>query len=221
MRMRGVLSGLLVSVLVAVAAAPAQALSVSVSGNRLVDENGATVRLIGVNRSGSEYSCSGPDGQGGHGYAVFQGPVNDRAIQAMKTWKVNAVALPLNEACWLGGIGGLNPKFTGENYRQAIEAYVNRLNAHGIYVVLRLSGAGPDDHVYGSVNGNAESPMADADHSLAFWASVATRFRDNHAVLFHAYDEPHNACGERTTMSRHEDSSRPRACVVSCRVRAG
>ena len=181
----------LIAIFAALIPTHAWGLSIGVSGNHLVNEAGKTVRLIGVNRSGSEYSCSGPDGEGGHGYAVFQGPVSDKAIAAMKTWRVNAVALPLNEACWLGGIGDLNPKFSGEPYRSAIEAYVDRLNAHGIYVVLRLSGAGPDDHVYGSVKGSSESPMADADHSLAFWSSVAARFRDNHAVLFHAYDEPH------------------------------
>ena len=109
----------------------------------------------------------------------------------MKKWKINAVALPLNEACWLGGYGGLNPGFSGEPYQAAIEAYVNRLNAHGIYVILRLSGSGPGNHVYGAARGDSEMPMADADHSLAFWSSVATRFAGNHAVLFHAYDEPH------------------------------
>ncbi len=174
----------------------ANAIDIGVSGNHLVDGSGKPVRLIGVNRSGSEYSCSADDGAGGHGYAVFQGPVSDRAIKAMRKWKINAVALPLNEACWLGGYGGLKPGFSGEPYRAAIEDYVNRLNAHGIYVVLRLSGAGPDDHVYGTTSGAAESPMADLDHSLAFWSSVATRFRDNHAVLFHAYDEPHKISWE-------------------------
>lgn len=171
--------------------ASASALSIDVSGNHFVDGKGKRVRLIGVNRSGSEYSCAGDDGQGGHGYAIFQGPVNDRAIEAMKKWRVNAVALPLNEACWLGGYGGLNPSFSGAPYREAVEGYVSRLNRHGIYVVLRLSGAGPGNSVYGSVPGDAEAPMADADHSAAFWTSVATEFRDNHAVLFHLYDEPH------------------------------
>src|SRR3954469_3450545 len=106
------------------APAGAQALSgLSVSGNQLVDDSGKTVRLIGVNRSGSEYSCSSDDGAGGFGYAFFQGPTSDRAVKAMRKWKINAVALPLNEACWLGGIGGLNPDFSGEPYRQAIEQY--------------------------------------------------------------------------------------------------
>jgi endoglucanase len=185
--------GVVVAVVAAAAllAPPAQALSVNVSGSHLVNGAGKPVRLIGVNRSGSEYACSGDDGQGGHGYAFFQGPVSDRAIKAMKTWKVNAVALPLNEACWLGGFNLLKPQFSGEPYRAAIEGYVNRLNAHGIYVVLRLSGSGPGQHVYGAAPGDSEMPMADADHSLDFWRSVAARFRDNHGVLFHAFDEPH------------------------------
>jgi endoglucanase len=75
-------------------------LDIAVSGNHFVDGNGEAIRLIGVNRSGSEYACSGPDGQGGFGYAFFQGPTYDLAIKAMNKWKINAVALPLNEACW-------------------------------------------------------------------------------------------------------------------------
>ena len=34
--------------------------------------------------------------------------------------------------------------------------------------------------------------MADADHSLAFWTSVATTFARSPMVLFHTYDEPHD-----------------------------
>jgi endoglucanase len=177
--------------LLAFGAASASALSISVSGDHLAGGSGKQVRLIGVNRSGSEYACAGKDGSGGHGYGVFQGPVSRRAIKAMKTWKVNAVALPLNEACWLGGYGGLKSRFTGKAYRKAIAGYVDRLNAKGIYVVLRLSGAGPGNHVYGSGGGGAESPMADRDHSVAFWGSVASVFRNERGVLFHTYDEPH------------------------------
>lgn len=186
---KALVGGMLLAALVI--ASPAQALHIAVKGNRLIDGGGKTVRLIGVDRSGSEYSCSGDDGAGGFGYGFFQGPVDNRAVKAMKTWRVNAVAIPLNEACWLGGYGGLKPQFSGEPYRRAIEGYVGRLNAHGIFVVLRLSGSGPGNQVYGAAPGDSEMPMADADHSLAFWKSVATRFRGNHAVLFHTFDEPH------------------------------
>ena len=91
--------------LVALAAAPAPSanaadLSIAVAGNRLVDGAGQPVRLIGVDRSGTEYACAGDDGSGGHGYGIFAGPVSNRAIQAMETWHINAVAL----ATMLGGL---------------------------------------------------------------------------------------------------------------------
>src|SRR5882724_1270372 len=151
------LAALLALVLLAVAAAPAPALNIGVSGNHLAKAGGQgkKIRLIGVNRSGSEYACSSDDGNGGNGYGFWQGPVNNRSIKALKKWKINAVALPLNEACWLGGIGNLNPDFTGDAYQSAITGYVNRLNAHGIYVILRLSGAGPGNHVYGAAPGDS------------------------------------------------------------------
>lgn len=187
------LAALCVVALLLAGAAPAGALKVSVRGNHLVAGAGGghPLRLIGVNRSGSEYACASDDGEGGNGFAVFQGPVDDRAIAALKGWRVNAVALPLNEACWLGGYGPLKPQFTGTAYRAAIAGFVRRLNARGIYVVLRLSGAGPGENVYGSVPGSAEIPMADADHALSFWRSVASRFKGTRGVLFGAYDEPH------------------------------
>ena len=135
----------------------------------------------------------GPGGGGGFGYGIFQGPADARSVQALLSWHVNAVALPLNEACWLGGYGNLNPQYVGDAYRRAIVDYVGLLAGAGIYVVLRLSGAAPGDNAYGSSTVSSdESPMADADHSVAFWRSVAATFRGYRRVLFHAYDEPHD-----------------------------
>jgi hypothetical protein len=57
--------------------------------------------------------------------------------------------------------------------------------------VLHLSGAGPGENVYGAVPGDSEAPMADADHALDFWSSVASTFAGDGGVIFHAYDEPH------------------------------
>ena len=106
--------------LLAPAAQARPAAAVRVSGNRLVGVDGHALRLIGVNRSGTEYVCSGPDGQGGFGYGVFQGPADARSVAALRSWHVNAVALPLNEACWLGGYAGLKRRYTGAAYRRAI-----------------------------------------------------------------------------------------------------
>jgi hypothetical protein len=167
--------------------------TVSVSGSRLIGVDGKPLRLIGVDRSGTEYSCSGPDGAGGFGYGVFQGPADAGSVRALLSWHVNAVALPLNEACWLGGYANLGPNFSGASYRRAIISYVKLLNGAGIYVVLRLSAAAPGDHAYGSDQiSSDEIPMADADHSVALWSSVASTFRGYRRVLFHTYDEPHD-----------------------------
>jgi endoglucanase len=175
-------------------AAPARSSEfVHVNGARLIGVRGQTLRLIGVDRSGTEYACAGPVAGGGFGYGVFQGPTDDRSIRAMLSWDINAVALPLNEACWLGGYGGLNPQFTGPRYRAAIIRYVRRLNHFGIYAVLRLSGAAPGDHAYGSDPASTdEIPMADSDHSVAFWRAVAAAFKHDKMVLFHTFDEPHD-----------------------------
>jgi hypothetical protein len=167
---------------------------VHVSGGRLIGVGGKTLRLIGVDRSGTEYACTGPVSGGGLGYAIFQGPTDDRSIKALLSWDINAVALPLNEACWLGGYGGLDPQFSGPNYRSAIVRYVQRLASFGIYAVVRLAGAAPGDRPFGSIP-NASSfeiPMADADHSIAFWSSVAATFSNSKRVLFQPFDEPHD-----------------------------
>jgi endoglucanase len=183
----------LASICLTVLAPTAAAASVRISGHRLIGVDGHALRLIGVNRSGTEYACTGPDGAEGFGYAIFQGPVDAASTKALRSWHVNAVALPLNEACWLGGYAGLKPEFTGKPYRDAIAAYVKRLGRSGIYVVLRLSGAAPGDHAFGSDQiSSSEVPMADADHSIDFWASVAARFRRSSRVLFHTFDEPHD-----------------------------
>jgi hypothetical protein len=188
---------------------------IHVDGHRLADAHGTTVRLIGVNRSGSEYACSGPVAGGGYGYGFWQGPVDDASVEAMSTWRVRAVALPLNEACWLGGYGGLNPAYTGKRYRRAIAGYVSRLEDHGIRVVLRLSGAAPGDHVYGKEPevSPSEIPMADADHSLAFWRSVARRFKDDRTLVFHAFDEPNTigwSCALHGCMATDRPEGHPR-----------
>lgn len=160
---------------------------VHIQGGQFIGVTGRPLRLIGVDRSGTEYACSGPLADGsGFGYGIFQGPTDIGSVKALLSWDVNAVALPLNEACWIGGYANLQAQFTGPAYRTAIVRYVNLLNRYGIYVVLRLSGAAPGNNAYGAQTGGSsdEIPMADADHSLTFWSSVAATFKTNPMVLF-------------------------------------
>lgn len=153
--------------------------TVKVSGNRLVNGAGQTVRLLGVNRSGSEYACA-------QGWGMFDGPVDAASVAAIASWNVNVVRLPLNEDCWLG-INGVNAAYSGVNYRNAIATYVRTIHDAGMAVILDLHWNAP-----GGQLANSQQLMADADHSPAFWSSVATTFRNDPGVIFDLYNEPHD-----------------------------
>src|SRR5579862_10040751 len=163
---RGVVAGLLFFLLAGSAHA-----GIRVSGNRLVNGAGKTVRLLGVNRSGLEYACV-------QGWGFSDGPVDAASIAAMKTWGIDAVRVPLNEDCWLG-INGVKPQYAGVSYRRFVEGYVGRLNAAGLTVILDLHWNAP-----GAQRATGQQPMPDKSHSPAFWASVARAFKNNRNIVF-------------------------------------
>jgi endoglucanase len=159
---------------------PAAALTVAVEGNRLVDGNGKTVLLHGVNLSGTMWSCLGG--------RAFASPTDDGALASMAAWHINAVRIPLNEDCWLGINGA--PTDVGA-YHAAIKNFVDRLHAFGMYAILDLHWNAPGttlSHLGAGYEDFFE--MADADHSPAFWESIASYFKDDHALLFDLYNEP-------------------------------
>jgi hypothetical protein len=153
--------------------------TVRVKGNRLVNGSGRTIRLLGVDRSGTEYACV-------QGWDIFDGPSSATSIAAIRAWHVNAVRVPLNEDCWLG-INGVKESLAGAAYRRAIKHYVKALNAAGLVAVLDLHWSAP-----GAEPATGQQVMADARHSVAFWSSVARTFRSNSSVLFDLYNEPHD-----------------------------
>ena len=163
-------------------APPSGKLSLNVSGRHLVNGAGTTLQLRGVNYSGAEYACVGDNGT--NGYAVWDGPADQSLISAFKTWNVNAVRLPLNETCWLG-INGVNPKYSGENYRAEIARFVQLLTENGIYPVLDLHWSAP-----GTWIATKNRYMPNRDHSPDFWRSVGARFKGNQAVVFDVFNEP-------------------------------
>jgi len=148
-----------------------------VSGNKLVNEQGQQVILHGVDRSGTEYQCV-------TGNQIFDGPNDAASIQAMKTWDIDVVRVPLNEDCWLG----INNVVTGgTTYQQAVKSYVQVLNQNGMYVILDLHW-----NAAGGTKATGQTNMADSDHSPAFWTSVANAFKGNNTVIFDLYNEPHD-----------------------------
>jgi len=168
-----------------------------VSGNKLVNASGAQVVLHGVDRSGTEYACV-------QGNGIFDGPNDQASITAMKNWGVNAVRVPLNEACW-NAESYVNPAYAGANYINAIKAYVSLLNANGMVAILDLhwtDGAytGPSAGC-SSAQAVCQKPMPDAAQAVPFWTSVAQTFKGNNAVIFDLFNEPYasRATGNTTT----------------------
>lgn len=154
--------------------------AVQVIGNQLADGEGRPIRLLGVNRSGAEYGCVT------EGLDVFDGPTDAKAIAAMKTWRINAVRVPLNEHCWLG-INGAPAEYSAARYRKAVKNYVVRLGKAGLFVVLDLHWSAP-----GARLATGQKAMADLAHAPAFWSSVARTFKNYPAVVFDLYNEPHD-----------------------------
>jgi hypothetical protein len=129
-------------------------------------------RLDGVNVSGTETACvDGP----------ALPPGQAALVAALRTWPIQAVRVPLNEDCWLG-INGVATG--GEDYRAVVRDYVRGLERDYV-VVLELHWSAP-----GSARASAQQRMPDADHSIAFWASVASEFRADRWVLFEPFNEP-------------------------------
>src|SRR6202035_4869989 len=148
-----------------------------VSGSKLVNASGQQVVLHGIDRSGTEYACV-------QGNGIFDGPSDQASITAMASWGVNAVRVPLNEACW-NAESYVNSAYAGANYQTAIENYVKLLNASGMVAILDLHWT---DGLYtgnsagcSSAQATCQKPMPDSAQSVPFWSSVATAFKGNDA----------------------------------------
>jgi endoglucanase len=160
---------------------PSVPLSIAIDGNHFVNGTGQTIRLLGVDRPGTEYACEEGwgDSDGDDSAPAATGRRGGDRIVGRERGPV-----PLNEDCWLG-INGQPSYGTVSSYRQVVERYVADLHADGIYAILDLHWSAP-----GSAVADGQRPMPD-DHSAAFWTSVANTFKADPAVLFDAFNEPY------------------------------
>ncbi len=158
-------------------AATTPVLSVNSSGQ--ITNAGVAWQLRGVDKSGSEYACV-------QNLGIMTGDSTQTGINAMLGWHVNAVRIPLNEDCWLG-INGVPAVYSGTKYRTAITNYVNLLASNGMVAILDLHWSAP-----GTELATKQQPMADADHSVTFWKSVATTYKPKTNVIFDVFNEPYS-----------------------------
>lgn len=165
------------------------------SGNKLVDADGTTRRLLGVNRSGGEFMCV-------QGYGIWDGPVDDASVRAIAGWNANTVRIPLNEECWLG-LSNIKPEYAGSNYIDAVKDLVAKVKANGMTPMLELHWS------YGQYTGNSagcsdvhascQKPMPNTQYTPTFWTSVANTFKDDPTVVFDLFNEPYPDRATATT----------------------
>ncbi|HSE61407.1 MAG TPA: cellulase family glycosylhydrolase, partial [Candidatus Saccharimonadales bacterium] len=162
------------------------AMSVRISGNKFIDKDNQTLRLIGVNFSGMQYACA-------EGWGFYDAPATDATITALKSWGITAVRVPLNESCWLN-INGVAAAYGGANYQKAVGDWVKKLNDNGFYVIV-------DQHHSHNGTGKAtdQQAMPNRDHANDYWKSVANYFKGNPAVIFDLYNEPYPDSNRDTT----------------------
>src|SRR5277367_6922702 len=151
------------------------------SGNRIVNAaTGATLLLRGVNRSGLEYSD--PDEQG---FLSGAGICRAEIQTIVKDWRCNIVRLPFNQDFVLRGRNGLS----AEQYQQALDQVISWNAMFGAYTLLDLQWLDVQ-RIYGG-NRNFVAPLPNMD-SIALWTTLAARYKDEPAVLYDIFTEPHD-----------------------------
>lgn len=92
---------------------------------------------------------------------------------ALNEWNANIIRLPVSVKYWFGREDA-KERGADEAYRWLVDQVIAKAAAKNAYVIL-------DFHHY-------RAPDADA---VAFWKSAAARYKNNPAVLFGLFNEPH------------------------------
>ena len=140
-------------------------------GNRLVDENGNKVRLLGVNCASLEWT-SRPE------------ELLRSVCVACDEWHANAIRLPVSQDRWFGFGKDQADDPSGEKYRNRVDEILAAAASRGKYLLLDLhrSNCGRFGEY---VSGN----LAD-EGSLIFWKDAALRYRNHPNVVFDLFNEP-------------------------------
>ena len=146
-----------------------------VERNKIFNDKGEEVRLVGVNICSLEWNSRG-DNVPASVYEVFA------------NWNCNTVRLPLSQDRWFGRVSDWstpNPNDGGRQYRNIVDNVVRLAHAFGKYIILDLhwSNAG----VWGANIGQHYMPD---ENSIEFWIDVAKKYANHSAVLFNLYNEP-------------------------------
>lgn len=150
-------------------AAPTDARPLRVSGNQIVtvERDPRPFRARGITRSTVEAGCPPST-------SIWDGPVDDASVRALRARGINTVRMSLSDACWRNG--SLSSLTDRNAYLTEVAAYARRLIRHGITPIV--------------------APRATAATSIeSFWLDAARAFRDDNAVVFDLVDAGYPAVG--------------------------
>jgi endoglucanase len=168
----------------------------STSGNRIINATtGAQIILRGMNRSGLEYA--GPDEQG----FLSGAAISRREVETIVSdWHCNVIRLPFNQDFVLRG----RNDHTGEDYRKALDQFISWASRFGAYTLLDLQWLDAE-RIYGG-NRNFVAPLPNSD-SIAVWTKLAQRYKDEPAVLYDLFTEPHDRLSDDPFPLNKEDGT--------------
>lgn len=158
-------------------------------GTSLIAPDGKPFRFTGVNRSGYELSPGGTPSLNQFGHES----------EPMWRWGINAVRLPVNQEFWHANCEvptswahstPQRPDGSAWRYHDVIDEEIRRFAARGILVLLDLHATSRGQALGCSADGEVLREMPD-DRSLAFWRSVAARYKSQPYVAFDLFNEPH------------------------------
>ncbi len=141
--------------------------------------------LRGINLSGLQYS--GPSN------ALEAAGIRVADIDQITTnWNAQVIRLPFNQQ-WALAPDGEDPEQYDCPYLEAIDSVIERAAGNGAYTLLNLHRL--DDTVRGIDNKgqpNYVPPLPNVA-SIRLWRQLAWRYRDEPAVLYDLFNEPHTA----------------------------
>jgi hypothetical protein len=148
-------------------AQPAISAELKVSSNKLVKPDGTAVWLQGVNVVTLGWSANG------------EGSVPWSIHVALYDWNANIIRLPVSDSLWFGHGAGPFKENDAEAYRKIVDGAVKQAAAKGTYILLDL-------HRF----------LAPDASCVVFWKDAAARYKNNPAVLFDIFNEPHDISWE-------------------------
>jgi endoglucanase len=102
-----------------------------------------------------------------------------------RAWNSNVIRLPFNQDFVLRACNGRS----GEEYQLALDQFIYWSSLFGAYTLLDLQWLDAE-RIYGG-NRNFVAPLPNAD-SIRLWSMLARRYKDEPAVLYDLFTEPHD-----------------------------